>query len=357
MAVTDLDERVRAAVGGSAPGVSLLVVGREGVRATTSVGTADLSVDSPMGADVAMPWFSMTKIATATAAIRLSERGALDLDAPVLPLVPAMRRLRPEAFAKRITPRHLLQHSAGFANPIPVRWIHPADQPGPDPTAFLEGLLAKHAKLRFEPGSRSRYSNVGTLTLGAALAAVTGTRVEEVVTEEVLREVGMASTGFAYPADRPAATGYHPRRSPMRFLLPRWVQGESVGRWTGFRRFLLDGAAYGGLVGNPQDAARFLRMHLREGELDGERVISEGSAAEMRRIALRGSRFDLGLGWFVPARQRDADPPFVEHLGAGAGFFNVLRMYPSHGVGAVVMGNATKYDIDAVARLALGFRS
>jgi len=32
-------------------------------------------------------------------------------------------------------------------------------------------------------------------------------------------------------------------------------------------------------------------------------------------------------------------------------------MYPSLGLGAVVMGNATKYDIDAVATLALAFRS
>jgi len=30
-----------------------------------------------------------------------------------------------------------------------------------------------------------------------------------------------------------------------------------------------------------------------------------------------------------------------------------MRIYPSLGVGAVVMGNSTKYDIDAMAKLAL----
>jgi hypothetical protein len=44
-----------------------------------------------------------------------------------------------------------------------------------------------------------------------------------------------------------------------------------------------------------------------------------------------------------------AAPPFVEHLGGGAGFFNVMRLYPEPGVGVVVMGNATKYDVDRVA--------
>jgi hypothetical protein len=43
----------------------------------------------------------------------------------------------------------------------------------------------------------------------------------------------------------------------------------------------------------------------------------------------------------------------VEHLGGGAGFYNVIRIYPTRGVGIAVMGNTTKYDIDRVAALAL----
>ena len=350
---SNLDVRVRAAMGSKVPGVALVVVGPEGVRARSAVGLADLVARSPMRVDLAMPWFSMTKIATATTVMRLVERGTLELDEPVLPLVPAMRSLRPPDRAARITPRHLLQHAGGLANPIPVRWIHPTDRPGPEPDVFLEGLLSKHAKLRFEPGTRSSYSNLGTLILGAAVAQATGRRYEEVAREEVLEPLGMSSTGYAFAAGAAAATGYHPRRSPMRLFLPRWVKGPSSGHWMGLRRFLLDGAAYGGLVGTPEDAARFLRMSLRDGELDGTRLISAEAAARMRRIDKRGRRFDLGLGWFVPANRRDADPAFVEHLGGGAGFFNVMRIYPSVGVGAVVMGNSTKYDIDAVAKLAL----
>jgi hypothetical protein len=73
----------------------------------------------------------------------------------------------------------------------------------------------------------------------------------------------------------------------------------------------------------------------------------------MRQITVPGQRYDLGLGWFRPASQRTADPPFVEHLGGGAGFFNLIRIYPTRGVGIAIMGNVTKYPIDAVARLAL----
>jgi CubicO group peptidase (beta-lactamase class C family) len=233
--------------------------------------------------------------------------------------------------------------------------VHPAGQPPPDPDQFLRGLLARHAKLRFEPGSRSSYSNLGPLVLAAAMATVAGRPFTEVVHEEILSPLGMGATAFAFapqPRQR-AAVGYHPRLSPMRLLLPRWVIGEPAGRWISLRPFLVDGPAYGGLVGPVEELARFLQMHLRDGELGGARILSPAATASMRQITVRGHRYDLGLGWFRPASQRDADPPFVEHLGGGAGFFNLIRIYPSRGVGIVVMGNVTRYRIDAVARLAL----
>jgi CubicO group peptidase (beta-lactamase class C family) len=352
-----LDARVREAMGRQVPGVSLIVVGPEGVRARSAVGSSDLSTRAPMRTDLAIPWFSMTKIATATVAMRLVEAGVLDLDGEVRSLVPAVEVLRPAEWATRITVRHLLQHASGLANPIPVRWIHPVDQHGPDPDAFLSGLLRKHAKLRFEPGTRSSYSNVGTLVLGAAISKVAGAPYVEVARREVVEPLAMTHTGFGFDPSVEAATGHHPRWSPMRLLLPRWVTGPSDGRWMGFHRFVLDGAAYGGLIGTPEDAARFLQLHLRDGELDGTRLLGDASARAMRAITLEGRRYDLGLGWFRPSDQRDADPAFVEHLGGGAGFFNVIRLYPSDGVGAVVMGNSTRYDVDAIARLALAFRS
>ncbi len=72
----------------------------------------------------------------------------------------------------------------------------------------------------------------------------------------------------------------------------------------------------------------------------------------MRRISVNGRRRDLGLVWFRPASQRDADQPFVERLDGGAGFFNLIRIYPTQAVGIAVMGNATSYDTDVAGVLA-----
>ena len=177
----DLEQAVRHAVGRSVPGIVVFVVGAEGVRRRYVSGLADAALRRPMAIDDVFPWFSMTKIATATTAMRLAQRGVLELDAPVAPLAPAMRLLTPPAWAATITVRHLLQHSAGFPNPIPITWIHPADQAGPDLDSLLERLLAKHRRLRFKPGARSSYSNLGTLTLGSAIARAAGAPFQSVV--------------------------------------------------------------------------------------------------------------------------------------------------------------------------------
>jgi len=353
---TRLEAQLHSTIDGHVPGIAVAVVDADGIREAAGVGMADLAGGRPASTEMVCPWFSMTKIATATAAMQLADRGVLDPDAPVAALVPEMRRLRPASDAARITTRHLLSHSAGLANPIPVAWIHPPDEPGPDPATFLDGLLAKHGKLRSAPGTTASYSNLGVLIVGTAMANLTGDPFSDVVRRSVLQPLDMGSTGFEYsPAMRArAATGYHPRRSPMRYLLKRWVIGRPAGRWISLNPFLLDGQAYGGLLGPVTDASRFLRMLLRDGELDGVRVLGAASVREMRDIRSLGKHTDFGLGWFRPSSARDAEVPFVQHLGGGAGFFNVMRIYPTRGVGIVVMGNATKYDIDAVVAAALG---
>jgi CubicO group peptidase (beta-lactamase class C family) len=236
------------------PGIAVAIAGPEGIREIAAAGYADLAAREPASADMVCPWFSMTKIVTASLAMRLAGRGQLNLDEPVLPLVPDLAVLRPRDGSRRVT---CSLTAPGFANPIPVRWIHPAGQPGPDQAALLTRLLARRKTLRFEPGTRSAYSNLSTLVLGQAIASAAGMPYTSLASGEILALLGMRMTGFAYTPGMlaRAATVYHPRRSPMRLLLPRWVTGIRSAAGVSFRRFLLDGAAYGGLLGPVRDAA------------------------------------------------------------------------------------------------------
>ena len=348
-----LAKHLRTVIGRSVPGVAVVIVDADRIRARAAVGAADLASGAVASTQMSCPWFSMTKVVTVTAAMRLAEDGLLDLDEPVLKHVPAVALLKPTTDGARITPRHLMSHSAGIANPIPISWIHRIDEAGPDLDDWVDRLLRKHSRLRFEPGTRSSYTNLGTLVLGAAMQRVAASPFEEVIKRRVLEPLGMSLTGFGFSSDAVRATGYHRRWSLMRLLFPRWVVGETIGRWIALRPFLVDGAPYGGLIGPIGDTARFLRMHLRDGELDGVRLLTASATTAMREITKLGKCFDLGLGWFCPSRARAAEPPFIEHLGGGVGFWNVMRIYPTRRIGVVVMGNATRYNIDAVAALAL----
>ena len=86
-------------------------------------------------------------------------------------------------------------------------------------------------------------------------------------------------------------------------------------------------------------------MHLNDGELDGVRILRPETATDMRRISALGRKRDVGTRL---VRQRQAPihhTRYVEHLGAGGGFYNAMRIYPDLGIGIVLMTNTTKaYD-------------
>ena len=342
---------------GAVPGLSLAVVKGDRLVWTRGFGFADLATPTPATPRTSYLWFSMTKTVTATAVVWLAEEGKLDLDAPADEYY---RGLKVVSQPTPVTVRHLLSHSSGLANPVPIRWVYPAGGPVPDRRAFVERLLGKNRRLRFAPGERAAYSNLGYLVLGEVIAEVSGTSYEEHVRQEILSPLGMGRTGFYYPDDAGggAATGYQPLWKPLtplfRAALPGGIVGPRRGSYVSFEPFYVKGPAYGGLVGNAEEAARFLVLHLNGGQMDGTRLLSAKSVAEMQRVTPRGGKRDFGLGWFRSHKARQKRPAFVEHLGGGAGFWNVMRIYPEESLGIVLMGNTTSYDHESVCDAIVG---
>jgi len=342
---------------GAMPGLSVSVVKGDRLVWAKGFGVADLASGSPATPQTSYLWFSMTKIVTATAIVRLAEGGKLDLDAPADEY---FRGFKIVSQPVPVTVRHLLNHSSGLANPLPIRWVRPADAPAPDRGAFVGRLLARHRKLKFVPGERASYSNLGYLVLGEVISEVAGTSYEEHVRREILSPLGMDHTGFSYPeqpAGDGAATGYQPLWRPLtplfRAVLPRGVVGPRQGRYVSFDPFYVKGPAYGGLVGGVEEAAQFVMLHLDGGQANGPRLLSAEAVAEMQKIVPGGGKRDFGLGWFRSHEARGRRPAFIEHLGGGAGFWNVMRIYPDESLGVVVMGNTTSYDHESVCEAIL----
>jgi CubicO group peptidase (beta-lactamase class C family) len=337
------------------PGVAVAVIHAGQVIASAAAGFADLAARTPMSADGACNWFSMTKIATATAAMMLAEGGALDLDAPVARY---LGEVWPARFAG-VRVRHLLNHSSGLPNPVPIRWVHRAADPGPGPAAFLARLLARQHRPRSAPGAHAAYSNVGYLALGEVIADAAGRPYEEFVRDELLMRLGMSHTAFGWSdpalAGVPAVTGHQrlPRTlTPvLNRLLPRGILGARTGTFVGLEPFELDGAAFGGLIGPVTEAARLIALHANGGTIDGTRLLSRQSTSAMSEIATPGRPYDLGLGWFRPHGDHG---PQVEHFGGGMGYWNLLRLNPQTACGAAVMSNTTRrWNITAFADAAI----
>ncbi len=79
---------------GALPALSVSVVKGDRLVWTKGFGFADLAAASPATPRTSYLWFSMTKIVTATAVVRLAEGGKLDLDAPATSTSAASRSSR-----------------------------------------------------------------------------------------------------------------------------------------------------------------------------------------------------------------------------------------------------------------------
>ncbi len=79
---------------GALPALSVSVVKGDRLVWAKGFGFADLAAASPATPRTSYLWFSMTKIVTATAVVRLAEGGKLDLDAPATSTSAASRSSR-----------------------------------------------------------------------------------------------------------------------------------------------------------------------------------------------------------------------------------------------------------------------
>ncbi|MEV6007984.1 serine hydrolase domain-containing protein [Streptomyces sp. NPDC051976] len=315
-----LDELVR---GVDAPDV-VLAVSRRGRRTVRCGGRA---APPPVPRDRARYELgSASKVFTGLLLAHLADTGVLSAAAP------AASFLAPERPAARhpITLTHLITHTSGLP-PLPAdfypqavrRWAtNPYGHYSSDRviSAFLR------ARPRHRPGAHWRYSNFGVATLGHALAAATGTPWERLLTERLLRPLGLPDTA-ARPASRAVdATGH---RADGRTPTPPLDVG-------GFQ-------AAGAVRATPYELLTFLEAHLLP---DG--LPLEGALRAVQRPYLRrgfGHRHEHTLTWF---RHPAPGGPVCFHAGATSGQQAFLGFQPDTGTAVVALSTRRFRRADAL---------
>lgn len=308
------------------PGASLAVLVDGQIHELAS-GVLHRGTGVPVSTDSVFQVGSITKIHTATLVMQLAEAGLLDLDAPVVEILPEFATADPQA-TERITPRRLLSHTSGLT----CDFTHDTGR-GDDCLAEYVAAAAGVA-LDCPPGTALSYSSIGYNVLGRIVEVLTGSTWDEALQQRLCAPLGLTSTvtlpedvlRFRAAMGHLGEPGRDPQPAPAWNMLPR-----SAG-------------PYGGvLCATAADIARLARMHLDGGVApDGTRVLTAGSVAAMQlRVVDSPDKWTVsadgwGLGWTL--YDWDGTPGFG-HDGATIGQYGFLRIVPAAGVAVVLLTN------------------
>jgi CubicO group peptidase (beta-lactamase class C family) len=300
-------------------------------------GFADIKNRVPATEHTTYHAFSITKTFTAIAILQLSERQKIDIGLPVKNYLPQF------SYPAEITVSHLLTHSAGLPNPIPLKWIHLAkDHQTFDRNEFFRQISDRYYKIRFLPNEKFAYSNLGYVFLGQIIEKISGLKYEDYIFENVIRHlpVRKGELDFEIGTD-PHAKGYHKNFSfsnvVLGLLLDRAeFMGPAEGKWKPFRDYYINGTAHGGLIGTANSLAAYIQELLKP----GCKLLSD---EYKRRLFTENSTIGnvatgMCLSWFTGKLN---GIQYFSHAGGGGGFYCEIRIYPGAGVGSVVMFNRT----------------
>jgi CubicO group peptidase (beta-lactamase class C family) len=303
-------------------------------------GVQDLEDRRPVTADSLFRIASMSKAFTALAILKLRDDGRLRLDEPAETYVPEMKGWRyPTSDAPRITVRDLLSHTSGFVTDDP--W---GDRQQVLSEADFTRMLAAGVPWQRTPGTAFEYSNFGYALLGRIISNVSGRPYADYIQAEIMRPLGMASTGFEvtdFPNER-RAIGY-------RWENERWSE-EPTMRHGAF-------GAMGGVQTSASDYARYVAWLLsawpaRDGAESGPvrrasvRELAQGlSFPSVRPLPGKGSAdgcpMAVAYGKGFIAGQQCELGQVMFHGGGYPGYGSFLLLLPDHNTGIFAFANRT----------------
>ncbi|WP_158839397.1 serine hydrolase domain-containing protein [Saccharothrix deserti] len=267
---------------------------------------------------------SITKLYTSTLIMQLVAEGRLDLDAPVVSVLPEFAVADPVA-TKTVTTRQLLCHTSG----IDGDFFYDTGRGDDCLAAYVAacaGLGQNHP-----PGVTMSYCNSGFTVLGRIIEVLTGQVWDVALRERLLIPLGAHST-MTLPDDVlrfRAALGHIGEPGEEQVPAPVWGLNRSAG-------------PAGTINATAADVVRFARLHLDGGRApDGTRILGVEHVAAMRQpqvdVPVReafGSQW--GLGWVL------YDWPggrVIGHDGATIGQKAYLRVVPEARVAVALLTN------------------
>lgn len=275
-------------------------------------GLADRSRRIPVTRETVFDVGSITKVLTAATVFKLAQERKLRLDDTLTRFFSAVP---PDK--RSITVRQLLGHRSG----LPMNPRHPFADLSRD-EAVREAL---DLTLRFRPGAREGYSNVGYALLAAIVERTSGERFEAAMRRRVFVPAAMSRTGFSgerrWPA-RDVAIGYGnhvraPRNAPDTYRVTWPLKGA------------------GGVVSTAGDLGRWIRA------VHAGRIVRRASVPLLYRLAVGPTPPGL--------------PPMYGYSGANSLGFNAdVEELPATRTYVIVLTNANVLPRERATEIAQG---
>jgi CubicO group peptidase (beta-lactamase class C family) len=307
---------------GGIPGAVVVVV-KDGQPVTMrGFGYADVKARRPVDPNTTMfrPG-SVSKLFTWTAVMQQVQAGKIDLDRDINTYLDFKI---PEKFGKPITMRHLMTHTAGFAET--AKYLINFDKQPPMP---LDKALSRWIPERiYAPGAMPAYSNYGASLAGYIVQRVSGEPFDRYIERHILQPTGMEHSTFAQPL-------------PVKFG-PLMAQGYEYGSNKPQAYEVIPLAPAGALAATGADMGRFMIAHLANGGplLDPATARQMYAPAANSFSALPG----MALGFYHEDRN---GLNIVGHGGDTVYFHSDLHLFVDKNVGLYVSLNSLGKDAAA----------
>lgn len=366
-------------------GCSVSAVTRDRTVYADAWGTA--RAGQPMTTRSTLNIGSVSKTVTATAVLQLVASGRLAMETDVNDVLAHSKIYGPRSVRSPHHPDvpirvgHLLTHLTPITSPIEPgpygysyragevpdpaemgRWLHDFLTPAPRGWTYD----AERNFLKTVPGEAHQYSDIAYDLAAHIVQAVTGQYFSDYCRDFVLRPAGMNRSDFNRD-QLPVSDRAHPHA---------WfVDGVKQGMWPDYRNLIPQSipddftghaeyapytsclVADGGLRSNAIDLARWARLWLGEGTIDGKQVLprhiaSAALANQVPERILASSEAPLPFisQGYVWHRLRGDSEGVWQHAGSEFGTATYVMLDTKRGVGAAVVCN-TEVAIDADPRV------
>jgi CubicO group peptidase (beta-lactamase class C family) len=337
------------------------VTHRDRLVALKSVGRLTYDSDAPPVTPATLfDLASLTKpVATTTMAMILYERGLLELEAPVVGVVPefmADECGEPDPRRRDVTFRMLLAHSSGL----------PAYEKLFLKTHSRDDLLraAFTTSLSSDPATHAEYSDIGFIVLGAALERVAGESLDLFCQREIFGPLEMYYTTFNSPKESrnkipPTADERSAQKcgadTPVRETpTPTTVPSASTQAPSTFRQRIIQGevqdenasvlggvAGHAGLFSTAEDLTRFAHALLH----GGRPILRPETIALFTRRESTPAGTSRAFGWDTPSAPSQSGKYFGPRSFGHLGYTGTsLWIDPDHQLSITLLTNRTWPD-------------